>query len=81
MAEEGGTISALVNKVSFQTKKPSKGKSDIWKSCSVVVDGDGNQQPFAGCDTCKKLLVYDGHKSGTSVFFIWGKLVSQIYLT
>ncbi|KAL2091651.1 hypothetical protein ACEWY4_013914 [Coilia grayii] len=47
------------------TTKTKQGKSDIWKQFSVVCDKEGKELDFMS-DKCEKVLVYSGHKSGTS---------------
>ena len=53
-------------KQGLYNKKKKQGKSDIWKIFSIVCDKDGNELDFVSCDKCAKILVYNGHKSGTS---------------
>lgn len=66
MAEEPFVYKPFSALVKEGTKKPLKGTSDITKLCLLIVCSDGNQQPLACCDSCKKVLRYHGHKLGMS---------------
>ncbi|KAG9277849.1 zinc finger BED domain-containing protein 1-like [Astyanax mexicanus] len=71
MAEpvDGTQVSAVENALKtgeYSTIKPTAGKSDVWQSFSIVINGDRNRLPFACCDKCNKVFVYSSHKSGTS---------------
>lgn len=53
-------------KQGLYSTKSKQGRSDIWQNFSVVCNADGNEMDYAHCDKCMKILVYNGHKSGTS---------------
>ena len=36
----------------------SKGKSDVWKECGLVIDREGAELNFAACKSCHQTLAY-----------------------
>ncbi|XP_063073824.1 zinc finger protein 239-like [Engraulis encrasicolus] len=56
-------------KLGLYTTKAKQGRSEVWESFSVVCDGSGDELEFVQCNSCPKILVYNGHKSGTSALW------------
>ena len=36
----------------------SKGKSDVWKECGLVIDREGAELNFAACKSCHQAFAY-----------------------
>ena len=40
----------------FKLKSNVLGKSDVWKSFGIVIDGEANELPFVGCKQCNHVM-------------------------
>ena len=50
-------LTASLKSEEYKIRFCSKGKSDVWKECGLVVDRNGDELDSAGCKSCHQALV------------------------
>ncbi len=53
------------SKLEFTKQKGSQEKSEIWNNFKIAVDTEEKELELISCQKCAKVLMYNGHKSGT----------------
>ena len=62
-----GEVKLNLSSGKFKTTENERGKSDVWKNFSLVVDADTNETVgYVKCKRCGDLLQYDSKRTGNS---------------